>query len=306
MSAFRIILSIWLAAAHSFHTFSITDPFALWMKRTSFIATDVFIVMSATALCLRYTNGVALSGPSWSDFMLRRLSRIWPVHALVLVAMAVVGLISMDPGQTGDLPAQIQSWLSQIALIQAWGTDSDWTLWNSPTWTLSALVICYAIYPFICRFTAWVQRPRAVFIAALTLYGVVWAVADSRGQLGFGGLLALPQQVGALRAVPIFILAVLAAPLVGRFALVPKSRTLDNLAANSFCVYVIHWPILKAMEMFGLQGWTYPAAALLIIFGAAHLLRTRIDDPIQRVLKRLLAGEKLTAPVVVAAMRGTR
>jgi peptidoglycan/LPS O-acetylase OafA/YrhL len=295
LSAVRVVFSLWLAAAHSFHSFSITDPVALWMKQTSFLATDTFIIMSAVTLSLRYAGGVPGGFSAWSSFMYRRISRIWPVHALVLVVMWIVTMITLDPTQMVDLGAWGWSWLCQFTLVQAWNVPSDWTLWNSPTWTLSALVGCYAIYPFLSRFAARIGRPRVLLACALALYGLVWFAADQFRLLGFGGLLSLPQQIGVVRAVPIFILGVLVVPVVTWAPAIPKSRLLDVMAKNTYCVYVIHWPILKAMEQMGCHGWQYSVLALLIILVTSHIVRSLVEDPIQRLLRRPKAAP---APVV--------
>ncbi len=288
LSAFRVFFSIWIALAHSFHSFAVTDATALWIKQTSFIATDAFIVMSAVSLWLRYSGSIPLSRTAWARFMLRRLARIWPTHALLLIAMAIVTPFGMTPGLMVNTTSWAWAWLCQFVLIQAWGVNSDWSLWNSPSWTLSALVICYALYPLVSRLTARINRPRTVFAGAAAVYAVAWVVADNLNLLGYGGLLALPQQIGAIRAAPIFVLSVLAVPLLRPVLQVPRSAALELLAKNSYCIYIVHWPILKALELLRFQGWIYALLSIVVIFVAGHYLRTMIDDPIQNVLRKRL------------------
>ena len=39
---------------------------------------------------------------------------------------------------------------AQVLLLQAWGVPGGQG-WNAPTWTLSALIACYLLLPWICR-----------------------------------------------------------------------------------------------------------------------------------------------------------
>ena len=249
------------------------------------MATDIFILMSAVSLSLRYTGATPVTAGSWLQFMFRRVSRIWPVHALTLLAMAGFSLMSRVPMTSAETASQVQAWLCQMALVQAWGIPSDWTLWNSPTWTLSALVVCYALYPFLRRLSAWLKRPRWLFFGALGLYGGIWLAAVASGYSVYGGLLAVPQQVGVLRAVPLFALGVLAVPVVRSVSWIPKSRALDTLGDATFCLYVIHWPLLKLMENHGLQGWGYCGVSILGLVAVALAMRRFVDAPVQQVLR---------------------
>ena len=283
-----MICSIWIALAHAFHAFRVTDAAALWIKQTSFIATDSFIIMSAVSLSLGYGARIEPTWSSWSRFMVRRLVRIWPIHALLLVFMAASQPFGLAPGSASHTSDQVWAWLCQLMLIQAWGINSDWSLWNSPTWTLSALTVCYAIFPFIGQMAGYIRRPRALLAVAVALYGGVWCITDQLNLSGFGGLLALPQQFGVLRAVPIFVLTILAVPVLRPLPLVPHAAGLELFAKNSYCVYVVHWPILKAMELLQWQGWASAVLSLFIIFAAGHVLRKHVDDPIQQVLRQRL------------------
>jgi peptidoglycan/LPS O-acetylase OafA/YrhL len=124
-----------------------------------------------------------------------------------------------------------------------------------------------------------------VLAGALGVYAAAWWATNALGYNGYGGLLALPQQIGVLRAVPLFILAVLAVPVVRNVPWVPQSRVLDALGDTTFCLYVIHWPVLKMMENHGFQGWGYCVLSVVIIIIAAQLMHRYVDQPIQQILR---------------------
>ena len=89
--------------------------------------------------------------------------------------------------------------------------------WNAPTWTLSALLGCYVLLPWICR-VLWRLRPWTVVVGSVLLVLVAdWA---SRSWLG-DPLYRLPLRFGFIRALPLFLLGVTAA-LIGARLYVPS------------------------------------------------------------------------------------
>jgi peptidoglycan/LPS O-acetylase OafA/YrhL len=48
--------------------------------------------------------------------------------------------------------------LPQVFLMQAWFVPGP-SGWNMPTWTLSALIVCYAGFPAAWRATAKIASP---------------------------------------------------------------------------------------------------------------------------------------------------
>ena len=137
-------------------------------------------------------------------FMLRRVARVWPSHLIMLGAFVAVLLVSSLLGLNPHHPERF-TWAAlpmQIFLVQAWGFAGGGG-WNLPTWSLSALLVCYAGFPFLWRGLGRVGRGAGLVM--LGLLGVV--AANGLALLLFGRpLYDLPFQVGAVRALPLFFL----------------------------------------------------------------------------------------------------
>jgi peptidoglycan/LPS O-acetylase OafA/YrhL len=126
----------------------------------------------------------------------QRLLRVIPAHlavSLVLVLLvggaALAGIAPSNPRwfDWSQLPAQ-------VLLLQAWGVPGGQG-WNAPTWTLSALIACYLLLPWICR-ALWRWPPIAVVIGAALLV----VVADVAASLWLGDpIYRLPMRHGILR-----------------------------------------------------------------------------------------------------------
>ncbi|WP_304191079.1 acyltransferase [Phenylobacterium aquaticum] len=174
-----------------------------------YLATDFFLILSGYVLGRAYGRQIALGKVSDEQFLLRRVMRVWPAHVVMLVAFAaVIGAAEMA-GRAPHNAAQVQwrDWPAQLALIQAWGLHRG-EGWNVPTWTLSALIVCYAGFP-----TLWRRTLGDWPAASLLVIGVsVLAGADLVSEALYGqGVFDLPSNLGVMRALPLFVFGALVA-----------------------------------------------------------------------------------------------
>lgn len=171
-----------------------------------YLATDFFLILSGYVLGRAYGRKIAGGAISDEQFLLRRVMRVWPAHLAMLAAFALVIVLGDRLGTPPAHPDQYQ-WRDlpgQALLIHAWGLNTGQG-WNLPTWSLSALVVCYAAFPTLWRKLSRVGMSLLLFLGGLS---VVWA-ADliSRGLYGHV-LFDLPFNLGVLRALPLFVFGV--------------------------------------------------------------------------------------------------
>lgn len=184
------------------------EPLSPLFER-GYLATDFFLMLSGYVLGRAYGGKVAGGEVSDGAFLTRRLGRIWPAHLVMLAAFAGVvgaaGLLGLPAHH-----AERYQWadlLTQAALLHAWGLPGGGG-WNLPTWSLSALVLCYAAFPSLWRRLGAATAGGGLFLAGLILVGL--ADLGVRAALG-RGLYDLPFQMGVIRALPLFVLGVLTA-----------------------------------------------------------------------------------------------
>lgn len=109
--------------------------------------------------------------------------------------------------------------------MQAYGVPGG-VGWNAPTWTLSALIGCYLLLPWICR-ALW-RRPWAVAAVAVALL----FAADVASRVWLGDpVYRLPLRFGFLRAFPLFLLGVAAAVVGARVYVRPSVAAFLGLGA---------------------------------------------------------------------------
>ena len=265
-----------------------------------YLCTDFFLMLSGYVLGRTYGPRLAQGRVSPFGFLLRRYARVWPAHVIVLAGFVAVLLLASALGVTLNNPEAFQ-WRAlpgHALLMQSWGLDIPYG-WNTPSWSLSALVLCYAAFPFMWPLLARVPGTLAVLLGALGLL-VVELLARQQGLHFFD----LEGQYGVLRALPLFFfgaalarygapqgltlagarVAILAAAglflalqLLGRFDLASmlllgvvilgagaraspiRSKTMARAAQLSFALYITH--SLAGMLWFRGLGFVIPGGA---------------------------------------------
>ncbi len=184
-----------------------------------YLLTDFFIIDSGYVLARIYGDRLAAGQASLRAYWRQRLLRVIPAHlAVSLILVAIVGGAAL----AGVAPSNPQwfDWSqlpAQVLLLQAYGVPGGQG-WNAPTWTLSALIGCYLLLPWICR-ALWRCPPALVVIGA----AAVLLAGNAAALLWLGDpLYRLPLWFGILRALPLFLLGVAAAFYGARVYVSPR------------------------------------------------------------------------------------
>lgn len=176
-----------------------------------YLATDFFLMLSGYVLARAYGPRVLSADVDTLTFLMRRVQRIWPSHLVMLALLVAFFLAATGAGLAPQNPQWFQ-WsqlLPQIVLAQAWFVPGS-SGWNVPTWTLSALVAAYALFPAVWRRVATTARPVRLLAMGVCAYVII----DQFALLAFGvpGY-RLPLRFGLIRGVPLFMIGLLVARL---------------------------------------------------------------------------------------------
>ena len=170
-----------------------------------FLATDFFLMLSGYVLGRAYGASTLTGRISHGRFWVRRVGRVWPGHLIVLAMMAVLVLVLNALGTDAHKPSRF-AWDQlpvQALLVHAWGFNSDG--WNLPSWSLSALIVCYALFPLFWRTVSKVRHAWILPLGAAVILGLFEIIAR---RAFHHPLPDLQFQFGVVRALPLFILGV--------------------------------------------------------------------------------------------------
>lgn len=127
---------------------------------------SLFFVLSGFILAHTYGTQ-ATSRHGYKSFILRRLTRVYPLHiAALLGSVAIFELarrIGFDPSKfDADLLVR------HITLTQAWW-DYVPEMWNQASWSLSGEWFVYLLYPLLMGSVMWVKDWTALVVGMVTL-----------------------------------------------------------------------------------------------------------------------------------------
>ena len=216
---------------------------------------DLFFVVSGFVIARQYFGRVN-DAASIGRFLWRRFARIYPLHlATLLFYLALAGALHFGAART-DNPARypLSDLPAQILLLHAF--IGERLTFNFPSWSLSAEMFCYLIFPAI----ALIAQRRKVAVIALV---VITALANSLWAWAAG---TTPwadwiNQGGAFRALPAFNLGV---------------------ACYLFRDRIARWPVVPAalaasLAAFILLGSWLPTMMALLAIYAIAILAVQVD-----------------------------
>ena len=202
LDVLRLLAAVLIVLFH----FKDDGPIELYLGhpilQRGYLATDFFLILSGYVLGRSYGPKILAGLVSDDRFVLRRILRVWPAHLIMLSAFAAVilltGLAGRPSHHEGDflwrnLPAQ-------LFLMQAWGFNSG-DGWNVPTWSMSALLVCYAAFPPLWRGLRRVGGGPLLFATGLA---AVWIADLLLRRFAGQGIYDLTFHFGVLRALPLF------------------------------------------------------------------------------------------------------
>lgn len=211
---------------------------------------DLFFVVSGFVITRQYFNDVG-DGAAIGRFLWRRLARIYPLHLATLAFYVAIALaLSFGVSRT-DNPARypFSDLPAQILLLHAFVGER--LTFNFPSWSLSAEMFCYLLFPLMVAITARCKALVIALFALPALANTLWAVT-----MGTEPWADWINHGGAFRAVPAFSL---------------------GIACYLYRERIARWPavpglLISSLVAFMLLGsWLTPMAALAAIYAIAVL-----------------------------------
>ena len=195
----RGFASVWVVLFHLSQSFKgllglhESAPFVV----TGFLGVDLFFILSGAVLYhVHATDFVQYSVKGHLKFLRLRLARVYPLHAFCLLAFAAV--VCILPGFTATYHPggfSLANFLSTLLMINNWGFSTA-SLWNVPSWSLSAEWLGYLVFPFIVvtigkQLRAGWEVPVSLALLSFLVAATILLGAEDMGQSGKFGILRM-------------------------------------------------------------------------------------------------------------------
>lgn len=141
---------------------------------------ELFFMLSGFGMMLGYGNRIINRNISFSDYIKRRLVRLYPLFVLTTSIVIVLEiLIYKNQGMTFVYPNfDMYHLVLNLLLLQNGAVETGWSF-NSPSWVISVLVLIYAIFYFVCYKNGDEKKAYYSF-GVLTLIGATMTLCDAR------------------------------------------------------------------------------------------------------------------------------
>ena len=194
LTAIRGVAAWWIVAFHFREALPRGTAVAIVeVINRGYLAVDLFFILSGYVISANYLEwfvGRRFEPARYARFLSLRLSRIYPVHGLVLLLFLVNPLAIWTFSSRRDL-ADLH-WMyygASILLVQNWGITPG-LYWNVPAWSISAEWMAYLTFPVLAVITMVLTDTPArslLFVASvlITLAAVTYSLNPAG--LGHGG-----------------------------------------------------------------------------------------------------------------------
>ncbi|MBR0830463.1 acyltransferase [Bradyrhizobium manausense] len=217
---------------------------------------DMFFILSGFVISYSYPAS-STGMRSYLRFLVRRIARIYPLHLLTLLAFVALAWVGVA-GPTSH--TSFLDFIHNVFLVQAWGV-TDHLSFNSPSWSISAELFCYLLFPLLMILATNVSPLMLAIIVAVS-YAVLahghLPIWQERSQM-YGANF----DYGMLRALPSFLNGILLAIL---FKLSGKYRS-KPLAIVGLAVFATSVLILNVFAKPDLAIILFSLAILLTAIG---------------------------------------
>ncbi|WP_404334211.1 acyltransferase family protein [Sphingomonas sp. MMS12-HWE2-04] len=159
---------------------------ALALFGKGYLAVDFFFLLSGFVIWLRYAEPMRRDGlRAVPSFLQRRVARIWPLHAFLLVGALALALLLRATGRAAEQFPLAELPLHAL-LLQNWGFTHA-LAWNDPAWSISCELGAYLLFPLLALTIDWRRVPTAAVVAAIVaLLALLHSVFAAHAAPGLG------------------------------------------------------------------------------------------------------------------------
>ncbi len=140
------------------------------VARLGYLGVDLFFLLSGVVLTHTYWRDfAAVTGAGYRRFLLLRLVRVYPLHAVMLGLMGGAVVLAPEWFREQADAARVfspEAFVANAFLVQNWAPRFSVT-WNGPAWSVSVEWAAYVAFPFLVPIVLRVQSRRVAAGAAV-------------------------------------------------------------------------------------------------------------------------------------------
>ena len=127
------------------------QPFYIYIKliyEYGWIAVQFFFLLSGFIFFKLYLKKIQEKSLSFYNFLILRISRLYPLHFITLIFVLIIYLILKSNNFTNPIRADLEHFFYNLLLIHEWGLNS-YASFNEPSWSISVEFLMYIIFFYL-------------------------------------------------------------------------------------------------------------------------------------------------------------
>ncbi|WP_130731351.1 acyltransferase [Komagataeibacter xylinus] len=273
LTGVRGVAALWVFTTH-FYGLAADILHMPWLLQSLFLfngfrGVDLFFVLSG--FILMHVHEAQFRMPTWRvirDFFIVRFFRVYPLNTVVLLAIVPLvlfapGYVAMQRAYTDPAFAYRAHNLSWPGFVQTLLLVQSWTVlklgeWNIVSWTLSAEVLGYILFPMLAMMAMRITSVRsavALCVASLAALVVILFAAHHANN----------NPTGTFGAIRMFFCFAAGVVLYRVYHLAPDSTeryaAALTLGAVGFIALTLFFPVVPVCDVFGFTA---------LVFGLAY------------------------------------
>ena len=143
---------------------------------------DLFFTLSG--IIIAYTYGAQLSSfslPTYRNFLIKRVARLYPASVVSLLVLGLVGLILVATGRNPAFFSQntLLDLLRHLTLTSNWSVYGQPYNWNVPAWSISMEWLAYLLFPLLWRGVLRLGQGSLVLLVTTLMFAMCLLVTTT-------------------------------------------------------------------------------------------------------------------------------
>jgi peptidoglycan/LPS O-acetylase OafA/YrhL len=246
---------------------------AIAVMARGYLAVDLFFILSGFVIWYNYADRLRSGGVGEARlFLWRRIARIWPLHAAILLAMVgFVAVLALTGRSTAGYP--LAELPLHLLLVQNWGFTPALS-WNHPAWSISTEFAAYLLFPLVVLAADWRRAPTWLLgLIVLILLGGIHALFAAFGYraLGYG-----IEHLGLLRCLAAFTLGNIMCLLWQRW----RNAAHGGLLAGLSCLGLVAGGVMLGLPETAFAPAAFLSGLMALALGRGILVRLLATRPL--------------------------
>ena len=134
------------------------------------VAVQFFFVISGFIFFMYYREKILQKSVSFRDFIILRISRLYPLHLLTLLFMLFIQNIHLYFSSEYFVyeANNLQNFFLHLFLVQEWGIVKSVWSYNAPSWSISVELLLYMSFFFLSLF--FIKNIFQSFLSVLIVF----------------------------------------------------------------------------------------------------------------------------------------